>query len=104
MKIVNILGGLGNQMFVYATYLALKNAHPTEDIYLCRRSYNGYPLHNGYELDRLFGIKSPEASLMELPQIAYPYSNYKTCPIMRHFLPKRKRMASVTTQLPFNSH
>lgn len=28
MKIVNILGGLGNQMFVYAMYLALKEAHP----------------------------------------------------------------------------
>lgn len=53
MKIVNILGGLGNQMFVYAMYLALKEAHPEEEILLCRRSYKGYPLHNGYELERI---------------------------------------------------
>ena len=54
MKIVNILGGLGNQMFVYAMYLALRTVHPNEDIFLSRRSYKGYPLHNGYELDRSF--------------------------------------------------
>ena len=60
MKIVNILGGLGNQMFVYAMYLALKDAHPDEEVLLCRRSYNGYPLHNGYELDRIFGLEEEE--------------------------------------------
>lgn len=34
MKIVNIIGGLGNQMFEYALYLALKNAHPNENIFV----------------------------------------------------------------------
>ena len=102
MKIVNILGGLGNQMFVYAMYLALKEAHPEEEVLLCRRSYKGYPLHNGYELDRIFGIEAPEASLMQLAKVAYPYFNYKTWQLMRHFIPKRKSMASGTTQIPFD--
>lgn len=102
MKIVNILGGLGNQMFVYAMYLALKEAHPDEDVLLCRRSYKGYPLHNGYELDRIFGIDAPEASLIQLAKVAYPYFNYKTWQLMRHFFPQRKSMASGTTQIPFD--
>ena len=42
MKIVNILGGLGNQMFEYAMYLALKDAHPQEEIKVCTRSFGGY--------------------------------------------------------------
>lgn len=102
MKIVNILGGLGNQMFVYAMYLALKEAHPEEEVLLCRRSYKGYPLHNGYELDRIFGIEAPEASLLQLAKVAYPFFNYKTWQLMRHFFPQRKSMASGTTQIPFD--
>lgn len=102
MKIVNILGGLGNQMFVYAMYLALKNAHPEEEIYLCKRSYKGYPLHNGYELDRIFDVDAPEATICQLAKVAYPYFNFKTWQVMRHFLPQRKGMTSGTTQIHFN--
>ena len=102
MKIVNILGGLGNQMFVYAMYLALKEAHPDEEVYLCRRSYKGYPLHNGYELGNVFGADAPEASLWQLAKVAYPYWNYKTWRLMRHFFPKRKCMLSGTTQINFD--
>lgn len=102
MKIINILGGLGNQMFVFAMYLALKEAHPNEEIFLCRRSYVGYPLHNGYELDRIFGIEAPEAKLSQLAKVAYPFFNYKTWQLMRHVLPMRKSMVAGTTQIPFN--
>lgn len=102
MKIVNILGGLGNQMFVYAMYLALAEAHPNEDVFLCRRSYKGYPLHNGYELDRIFGVDAPEASLIQLSRVAYPFFNYKTWQLMRHFFPTRRNMVSGTTKIPFD--
>lgn len=102
MKIVNILGGLGNQMFVYAMYIALREAHPNEKILLCRRSYNGYPLHNGYELDRIFGVNAPESSILQLAKVSYPFFNYKTWQIMSHFFPKRKSMTSGTTQIPFD--
>lgn len=102
MKIVNILGGLGNQMFVYAMYLALKEAHPDEEVYICKRSYNGYPLHNGYELGNVFGADAPEASLWQLVKIAYPYWNYRTWQLMRHFFPKRSCMLSGTEDIPFD--
>lgn len=101
MKIVNILGGLGNQMFVYAMYLALREAHPNEEVLLSRRSYKGYPLHNGYELDRIFGIQAQEASLWQVMKAAYPFFNYKTWQMMCHFLPKRDSMTFGTTQIPF---
>lgn len=55
MKIVNILGGLGNLMFVCVMYLALKKTHPDEEVCQCRISYKGYPMHNGYELGNVFG-------------------------------------------------
>lgn len=102
MKIVNILGGLGNQMFVYAMYLALKEAHPNEEILLCRRSYKGYPLHNGYELGRIFGVDALEASLLQLAKVAYPFINYKSWQMMCHILPKRNSMVYGTTQIPFS--
>lgn len=102
MKIVNVIGGIGNQMFQYAMYLALSEAHPDEDVLMCRKSYNGYPLHNGYELDRVFRIDVPEANFVQLAKVAYPFFNYKTWQIMRHFLPARKCMTSGTTQIPFD--
>lgn len=102
MKIVNILGGLGNQMFVYAMYLALKEAHPDEEVYICKRSYNGYPLHNGYELNRVFHANAPEASVWQLAKIAYPYWNYRTWQLMRHLFPKRSCMLSGTEDIPFD--
>ena len=102
MKIVNILGGLGNQMFECAMYLALKDAHPEENIKVCTRSFRGYGLHNGLEIQRIFGVELPEASLMELSKLAYPFLNYKTYQIMFHCLPKRKSMTQGTTQIKFN--
>lgn len=102
MKIVNILGGLGNQMFEYAMYLALKNIHPEEKIYCSINSFKGYGLHNGYELYRIFGIKVNEPSLLELANLAYPFINYKSWQIMQHFFPKRKSMTLGTTQIPFD--
>ena len=48
-------GGLGNQMFQYALYLALKEkGHSVKlDISL----YDFVDMHNGYELGRVFGVK-----------------------------------------------
>lgn len=84
-------------------YLALKDAHPQEEILCSTRSFRGYGLHNGFELDRIFGIKVKEASLWQLAQLAYPFCNYRTWQVMRHWLPKRKGMTSGTTQIPFCS-
>ena len=102
MKIVNILGGLGNQMFEYAMYLALIDAHPEEEIKVCTRSFYGYGLHNGFELKRIFGVEFYEASLWELSKLAYPFLNYKTWQVMRHILPARKTMTRGALNIPFD--
>ncbi len=102
MKIVNLLGGLGNQMFEYAMYLALKDAHPEEEIKVCTRSFRGYGLHNGLELQRIFGVEMPEASLWALAKLAYPFFNYKTWQVVFHFLPRRRSMTVGLTKTPFD--
>lgn len=104
MKIVNILGGLGNQMFEYAMYLALKDAHPDEEIMCTTRSFRGYGLHNGYELERIFGIKVKEASLWQLCQLAYPFWNYRSWQVINHLLPKRKSMTLSIPEIPYNKY
>ena len=55
MKIVNIIGGLGNQMFQYAFYLMLKDKYD-ECIKLDILEFDDYELHNGYELERIFSV------------------------------------------------
>ena len=90
MKIVNILGGLGNQMFQYALALALeKHCEPGTVVRIDPRAFKGYPIHNGYELKRIFDVKISEATICEVTKIAYPFLNYRIWQLCR-LLPKRK--------------
>lgn len=65
MIVVHIESGLGNQMLSYCEYLVLKNLHPDEDIYIENMVYDIPEANevikqwNGYELERIFGIKAP---------------------------------------------
>lgn len=102
MKIVNLLGGLGNQMFEYAMYLALKNEHPGEEIKHCTRSFRGYGLHNGIEIDKVFNLPIHEASVLDLCKVAYPFFNYLTWQIMSHWLYKRKSMTASYSNVRFD--
>lgn len=92
MKIVNIIGGLGNQMFQYAFYLALKKHYIDEEIKIHIGAYNGYGRHNAYELDKVFGINAPIATISEVARLAYPYINYRLWQIGNHLLPIRCSM------------
>lgn len=92
MKIVKILGGLGNQMFQYALYLALKEKFPIETIKVDLSCFNGYPLHNGFELDRIFHLDYGRASFKDLLRLAYPYSHYRLWQVGKYIFPIRKTM------------
>ena len=68
MNIVQIQSGLGNQMFQYAFYLALKHHRP--DTKIDASIYQHRPSHNGYELERVFAIHPEHASKAERDQLA----------------------------------
>ncbi len=93
MKIVNIIGGLGNQMFQYAFALALQKEYPDTKVKLNKSCFRGYKLHNGYELDKIFNILLPYANIKDLIRYAYPWVNYNLWRLKR-FLPVRKSMAA----------
>lgn len=52
MRLIKMTGGLGNQMFIYAFYLKMKQLHPATRIDLSDMMH--YRVHNGYELHRIF--------------------------------------------------
>lgn len=65
MKVIHIESGLGNQMLSFCEYLAMRNANPTDDIYIENIIFDIPECNdiicqwNGYELERIFGIEAP---------------------------------------------
>lgn len=66
LKIVHFESGLGNQMLNYAEYLAIKENY--NDVYIEKLIYETLPKNkgisqwNGFELEKLFDIKTPDFS------------------------------------------
>ena len=66
MRIVHMDSGLGNQMLDYAEYLAIKEANPEGAYYIEKLIYElpympgMFSQWNGYELERIFGLKLPD--------------------------------------------
>lgn len=60
MIIVKVIGGLGNQMFQYAFYESLKDYY--KNVKLDIFDFEGYNLHNGYELESMFKINASYSS------------------------------------------
>lgn len=54
MKVVRVIGGLGNQMFQYAFYLALRNRY--KNVKLDIGAYKHYKLHD-YQIEDVFNLK-----------------------------------------------
>jgi len=78
MDIVVIFNGLGNQMSQYSLYLSKKKYDPTTR-YIFKRSYIH---HNGYELDKVFGIKYPKDIRSELLYYLYRLCATKEYPFI----------------------
>ena len=67
MKIVRVIGGLGNQMFQYAFYRELIKRG--QEAKLDISSFDYYKLHNGFELDKIFDVDYIKADYKEIEGI-----------------------------------
>lgn len=103
MKIVKVIGGLGNQMFQFALYKALQKQFPEERVLLDLHCFNGYHKHHGFEIGQLFHADYEEASLREVAKVAYPYPNYQCWRFGSRILPDRKTMLKEKPNFIFES-
>lgn len=58
MRLIKVTGGLGNQMFIYAMYLRMKQRFPDTRLDLSDMVH--YKVHHGYELHRVFHLPPTE--------------------------------------------
>lgn len=98
MKIVNIIGGLGNQMFQYAFALALQDKHKDDIVkidtshfnYIFIKKFKSANLHNGYEIEKVFpNAKLPHATALDLMKVTWYMPNYILSRVVRRILPPR---------------
>lgn len=89
MDVVRIFNGLGNQMSQYAFYYAKKRLHPLRTSFISNQ-YESENVHNGYELERLFGIKPcklKESILRRFIESHHkPFFGYKLFWHLTHFV------------------
>lgn len=71
MIISNLIGGLGNQLFQYAAGYA-GAARVSTDFRVAIDMFDGYRLHQGYELSRVFNVEPQAASAQELASVLGP--------------------------------
>lgn len=100
MKIVNVIGGLGNQMFQYALAIALKRKYPEDEIkidtqlyrLLIVKKYRGNNFyHNGFEIQKVFSNANlPIASCLDIMKVSYYIPNYILNKATRRVLCHRK--------------
>ena len=86
MRIVNMAGGLGNQMFQYAFALMLKAHYPDEEVMIDTQHYHtlffkhfgSVNLHNGFEIEAVFPHATlPVARPKDLMKVTYYIPNYR---------------------------
>lgn len=99
MKIVNMKGGLGNQMFEYAFAVSLRERFPQEKVlvdashygHIFFKSYKGANLHNGFEIHKVFPNADIRAAKpWQLLRVTWYMPNYVLSRVVRRILPIRK--------------
>ena len=99
MKVVNVIGGLGNQMFQYSFALCLQAKKPHEEVmvdvshfnHLFFKKFKSANLHNGFEVEKVFpNAKLKHAKWKDLMKITWYWPNYLMSRVVRRILPKRK--------------
>ncbi len=99
LKIVNIAGGLGNQMFQYAFATMLQKHFPADKVMVDTSHYNtlffkhfgSVNLHNGYEINNIFANATlPVATAADLRRVTRYIPNYVASRLARKLLPKLK--------------
>ena len=99
MRIVNVYGGLGNQMFNYAFAISLKERFPDEEVlidvshfnYIFIKRWKTANLHGGYELGAAFPQMSlKKASPLQLMRVTRYVPNFFLSRLVRRWLPKRR--------------
>lgn len=89
MKIVKLIGGLGNQMFQYALAEKLKYLYPQETVKLDISLFGSYTLHK-LEIFQVFSLPLNVATQEEISTVSRCFKNYKIQRLCRKLLPPRK--------------
>lgn len=91
MIIVRFHGGLGNQMFQYAFYQYMEKKYPGHlkaDITWFERNYKE---HQGYELEKVFGIQMLYASYEEIARVHQYFPRYYPFAFLRYLSRKNAK-------------
>jgi len=82
--------------------VALRKHFPEEDVYYNASFFNGYPLHNGFELDRVFNITAKQASVRDIRKVYHHFVNhYFFLRLYRHYFPQLKSEIKEVESEPF---
>ena len=70
MFIVKFRGGIGNQMYQYAFMRNLQIMYPNTEVYSDVTDYRRESMHNGFELQKVFGIELNKAEDDDIERIS----------------------------------
>lgn len=87
--IVRLYGGLGNQMFQFAFALSLKKQNPSIPVVYDYKSLTSFGIHNGMELNKVFGLNLKQCSIRDIIPYVWPNHN-KMWIRLNRFYPRRK--------------
>lgn len=88
--VMNLKGGLGNQMFQYALLLQLRKRFPNRRFYLNTETLPLSECHQGYQLDTIFGVEPDliitEEMLEQIHKVPAKYLRYIEEPLFCEYV------------------